>query len=127
MAKINFKKIQSRAMSVAGLVAGSVASNYAGTTIENLGKGKISPLMNAGIRVIVAAALPSVVGGGKTKGFIEDFSNGMMAQAGYGVAKALGIPGISGADDMDSPISDYLPSGSVGATGGDNILSGTDN
>lgn len=126
MAKINFKKIQDRAMSVAGLVAGSVASNYAGTTIDNLGKGKISPLMNAGIRVVAAAALPSLVGGGKGKGFVEDFSNGMMAQAGYAIAKALNIPGISGTD-MDSPISDFVTTNNLGASTDTKVLSGASN
>ena len=134
MAKLNFKKIQDRAMSVAGLVAGSVATNYASTAIEKMaglkadGKPKIDAKISAGILVVAAAALPSLMGGGKAKGFIEDFSNGMMAQAGYKLALALDVPGIKGiGNDWDSPISDYLPSGSVGASGGQNILSGTDN
>ncbi len=128
MAKINFKKIQDRTMSVVGLVGGSVASNYLGTTIDKLGKGKVSPLINAGGRVILAAALPSLFGGGKTKGMVEDFSNGMMAQAGYAVAKALNIPGISGTDDMDSPISDWLPAGSLSGTNPvDSPISGSTN
>lgn len=131
MAKINFKKIQERAMSVAGLVAGSVATNYASTTIEKMGglgqdgKPKINAKISAGILVVAAAALPSLVGGGKSKGFIEDFSNGMMAQAGYKLAKALEIPGINGTDDFDSPISDYLPGGSMAASEGTRVISGS--
>jgi hypothetical protein len=110
MAKLNFKKIQGRVMSAAGLVAGSVASGYANTTIENLGKGKITPVMNAGIRLLIGAALPSVVGGKASTGFMNDFSNGMMASAGLSMAKALNIPGISGTD-IDYPMGDYSVAG----------------
>ena len=113
MAKLNFKKIQGRLTSAAGLVAGSVAGSYAATTIENLGKGKISPVMNAGIRAVVAAALPAVVGSGKKDGFINDFSNGMMAQAGVALAVALKIPGIHGTE-VEDPIGYTTSNGMYG-------------
>ena len=123
--KFNFKQIQGRVTSAAGLVAGSVASNYLGTTIDNVGKGKISPLANAGIRLLVAAALPSVIGGKAKAGFITDVSNGMMAQAGVAVAKAMNIPGISGTE-MDSPISDWVAEGAVNGLN-DSPISGAAN
>ncbi|HRD42193.1 MAG TPA: hypothetical protein PLN30_00505 [Ferruginibacter sp.] len=124
MAKLNFKKIQSRVGSAAGLVAGSVAGAYAGKTIENLGKGKIKPVVNAGIRLVLGAALPSVVGGGKKEGFISDFSNGIMAQAGVELAKALNVPGITGTE-IDAPIGNYTTS--VYGTDVDNPVSGVAN
>lgn len=102
MAKLNFKKIQGRVVSAAGLVAGSVASGYAKTAIENFGKGKVSPVMNAGIRLLLGAALPSVVGGGKKEGFVNDFGNGMMASAGLSIAQALNVPGVSGTEIEDA-------------------------
>lgn len=127
MAKLNFKAIQGRVMSAAGLVAGSVASNYAGTTIDKLGAGKVSPLVNAGIRLGIAAALPSILGSKGKAGFMHDFSNGMMAQAGVAIAKELKIPGISGTD-VDNPISDnWAPSGSLSGTPEGAVVSGAAN
>lgn len=122
MAKLNFKKIQGRLYSAAGLVAGSVAGNYAKNTINNLSKGKVTPLANAGIRVLVAAALPSVVGSSKAGGFLTDFSNGMMAQAGVDAAVAMKIPGISGTD-VDQPVGNY----SVEGTSVETPVSGVSN
>ncbi len=101
MSKINFKAIQSRLGQAAGLAAGSVAGNYAKNAIDQMAPGKIKPVLNAGIRVLVGAALPAVM---KAKtGFMVDFSNGVMAGAAIDLAKELKIPGISGTD-VDNPI-----------------------
>ncbi|MBC7509666.1 MAG: hypothetical protein H7320_13100 [Ferruginibacter sp.] len=124
MAKINFKKIQGRLGSAAGLVAGSVAGSYAKTAIDKMGKGKVSPLMSAGIRMLVGAALPSVIGHNKPQGFFTDFSNGMLAEAGYSLAKELKVPGISGTD-IDMPVGDYHTGYGMNGTDIDSPVSGT--
>ena len=86
--------------------AGSVASNYAGGMIDKVGGGKITPVMNAGIRLVVGALLPGFLGESKKDGMITNFSNGMLSESAIALGKALGVPGIHGTD-LDSPIGDY--------------------
>lgn len=119
MSKINFKAIQGRLGQAAGLAAGSVAGNYAKNAIEKMAPGKIKPILNAGIRVLAGAMLPSLT---KSKtGFMVDMANGVMAGAAVDLAKELKVPGIGG-PDYDDPIGDYMTGTEIEPT-----INGTDN
>ena len=119
MSKINFKAIQGRLTQAAGLAAGSVAGNYAKNAMANMASGKIKPVVNAGIRVLAGALLPSLT---KSKtGFMVDVANGMMAGAAVDLARELKVPGI-GAPDYDEPIGDYMTGTEV-----EDTINGTSN
>jgi hypothetical protein len=123
MQKLNMKVIQARLGKAAGLVTGSVASGYVNTALDKMGKGKITPTMNAGIRIGIAAALPSFLGEKGKGGFMTDFADGMMASAGLSLAKAMGVPGITGTDTA-YPVG-YVPEDYMNGTPSDTPVSGT--
>ncbi len=118
------KVIKERLGKAGGLVIGSVASGYVNTAIDKFGKGKITPTWNAGIRIGLAAVLPSLVGEKAKGGFITDFSDGMMASAGLSLAKAMGVPGITGTD-TGYPIG-YVPEDFMNGTDTNGAVSGTE-
>ena len=119
MTKINFKAIQGRLGQAAGLAAGSVAGNYAKNAMQNMAGGKIKPVVNAGIRVLVGALLPAIT---KSKtGFMVDMANGVMAGAAVDLAKELKVPGVGGTD-VEQPIGDYMTGTDTG-----NTITGTSN
>ena len=84
------------------MAAGSVASNFVTGQINKMAGGKITPKINAAIRLGVGALLPSFLGENKKAGMITDFSNGMLAEAAVDLAKQLGVPGINGTDIEDA-------------------------
>lgn len=106
MSKINFSKVTSRLKDAGIMAAGTVASNYASTMIDKVGAGKITPVMNAGIRLGIGALLPGFLGESKKAGMVTNFANGVLTESALALAKALHIPGIHGTD-VDNPIGDY--------------------
>lgn len=127
MAKLNFKKVADQVISKApGLVVGSVASNYIATGIDKMLGGKATPTITAGLTVVAGAVLPGFLGGGGKKGqFMQSVADGIMAQGAVKLAKALNLPGISGADDgwdaVSGGASDYMS-----GTDTSNSISGAD-
>ncbi len=120
--KINFKKVTERLKSAGVMAAGSVAGNMAsGMLTTALGKYN-NPKLNAGIRLGVAALLPSFLGETKKAGMVTDFSNGVMAEAAVALGKAFNIPGIHGTE-IDDSINGYDISG----TEIENSINGTTN
>lgn len=102
------------------MATGSVASNYAGTALSKALGTKDNPKLNAGIRLIGAALLPSLLGESKKAGMITSFSNGMLAESAVALARAFEIPGIKGTE-YDDMVSGYTIEG----TEGYDVVSGT--
>lgn len=123
MSKINFKAIQGRLAQSAGLATGAVVGSYARTAMDKMAGGKIKPLVNAGIRVLAGALLPTLI---KSKtGFIKDAADGMMAGAAVDLAIELKVPGVIrgiGGPDYYEPIGEY-----VNGTEVEHPISGTEN
>lgn len=104
MAKLNFKKIADQVVQKApGLVLGAVASNYIANGIDKVLGGKATPTITAGLTVVAGAVLPAFMGGGGKKGqFMQSIADGIMAQGGLKLAKAMNLPGINGTDGWDT-------------------------
>jgi len=120
--KINFAKITARLKEAGIMAAGSVASNYANTGIAKVLGDKNNPKLNAGIRLLGAALLPSLLGESKKAGMITSFSNGMLAESAISLAKAFNVPGIKGTE-LDETVSGYTLNGVYGTE--NDTVSGT--
>ena len=95
--KLNFKSLSERAMHAGGLVVGVAASKYVGKALSS----KIAnPKVNALVRIGIGALLPSIAGHGKKEGFINDMSNGILADGATALAGSFGFPGLSGIDGI---------------------------
>ncbi len=104
--KLNFKKVSERLKDAGVMAAGSVAGNYANGAIAKMLGRKNNPKLNAGIRLAAAALLPTLLGESKKAGMITTFSNGMLAESAVSLARAFGVPGVSGTE-MDDMVSGY--------------------
>ncbi len=107
------------------MAAGSVASNYTAGFINKTAGGKVTPKINAGIRLLAGALLPSFLGETKKAGMVTDFANGMLAEAAVDLARQLKIPGINGTD-IDGSI-DGMGNYNVGGTEIERSINGVSN
>lgn len=98
--KINFKTISERAVKAAGLAGGVAASRLAGKVIAT----KIAnPKINAGLRILAGAILPSLVGSsGKKDSAIHNVADGILTDGAVALGAAFGVPGLSGTGGADS-------------------------
>ena len=120
--KINFKKVGERLKSAGVMAAGSVASNFVAGQLNKMAGGKVTPKINAGIRLVAGALLPGFLGETKKAGMITDFANGMLAEAAVDLARQFHVPGVSGTEIEDS-INGYALNG----TDAGDAINGTNN
>ena len=104
------------------MAAGSVASNFVAGQLNKMAGGKVTPKINAGIRLVAGALLPGFLGETKKAGMITDFANGMLAEAAVDLARQFHVPGVSGTEIEDS-INGYM----INGTDAGDAINGTNN
>ena len=104
------------------MVVGVAGSRYLKTTLEK--QPKITPKVNALIRLGVGVLLPSIAGGKKSQ-MVTNVANGVIADAATSLAASFGMPGISGTNGDDS-ISYAAAEDYMSGTSAYNSISGND-